>query len=72
MDDEQFFQSLLTELQTDQFIQGLVGMRKLYENFLEIINDEISSEEEKNEARELTKDGFYPFVGKLIDVSGRK
>ena len=53
-----------------EMITGLVEVRKIYGSFVDIAHDKTYSQEERNEASELTKDGFHSFIGKVQKMSG--
>lgn len=63
-------------IEIESYIQALnllnaySEIRRLYENMVLIVDEEHTSEEIKREARELTKDGFDAFVGKLQKRNG--
>lgn len=57
-------------IQALNLLNAYSEIRKLYENMELIADEEHTSEEIKCEARELTKDGFDAFVGKLQKRNG--
>lgn len=57
-------------INTTEMITALVEVRKTYASFVDIAHDKTYSQEERNEASELTKDGFHSFIGKVQMMSG--
>jgi hypothetical protein len=52
-------------INASEMVTGLAKVRKIYDSFVEIAHDKTYSREERHEASELTKDGFYSFVSKV-------
>lgn len=50
---------------------ALSKIREIYYDLVNVMHDENESVENRWEASELVKDGFYPFVHKIQAIAGK-
>ena len=67
MIDLELFKEKKKENQAVELLNGLVEIRDLYNQFLDIAHSKQGyTEEQIKEARQLTSEGFYAFVSKIM------
>lgn len=65
------FNDLETYGNAMDFVSAMVEVRKTYDEIKSIADDETYTEQERREAKELTKGGIYEFIGIVQTANGK-